>query len=137
MEKKMTPTLVNSFGKQRQTRITWLLLGCLFLGISSLCAAEAVKKECPLKTIASVEGRGVVNFLTSPSEFVYTFITEKKEHPKAWPLTYIPRVFTHIATRVGSSVFDILVLPWYTVPAKDDAPLTRHFDMPDYAWQKE
>ena len=137
MEKKIARDLVNPFGNKRQTKIALVLLGFVFLGMSSLYAAETVKKECPLKTIASVEGRGVLNFLTTPSEFVYTFITEKKEYPRAWPLTYIPRVFTHIVTRVGSSVFDILVLPWYAVPAKDNAPLTRHFDMPDYAWQKE
>ena len=120
-----------------EKKITWILLGVFLFGASGLFAPEAAGNESALKEIASIEKRGFVNFLTSPSELVYTFATEKKDHPKAWPLTYVPRFFTNIATRVGSSVFDIAVLPWYVRQSKDDTPLTRRFDLPDYAWQKE
>jgi hypothetical protein len=41
------------------------------------------------------------------------------------------------AIRVSSSVNDIAVLPWYAAAADDDTPLTRHFDLPDYSWEKE
>jgi hypothetical protein len=148
MEKKIVPIpidrskakigaiLVSHLGNKGKTRIALVLIGLLFLGTGPLCAAETVKKECPLKQAASIEGRGVLNFLTSPGELVYTAMTEKKEHPKAWPLTYVPRFFMNLAVRVGSSVNDILVLPWHAA-AGNGAPLTRHFELPDYVWEKE
>jgi hypothetical protein len=119
-----------------EKKIALVLIGLLCLGAGPLFAAETVKKENAFKQAASIEGRGFVNFLTSPGELVYTFKTEKKDHPKAWPLTYIPRFFTNTAIRVGSSVNDILVLPWYAA-ASDDTPLTRRFELPDYVWEKE
>ncbi len=119
-----------------EKKITWILIGFLFLGTSPLFAAETVKKECPLKQVASIEKRGVVNFVTTPAELVYTLIAEKKDHPKAWPITYVPRFFMNAVVRVGSSVHDILVLPWY-VAASDATPLTRRFELPDYVWEKE
>ncbi len=113
-----------------------ILIVFLFLGTSALFAAEPVKKESVLKRIGSIEKRGFVNLLTSPAEVVYAFKGEKKDHPKAWPLTYIPCFFAKTVTRLGSSVNDILVLPWY-VTWSEATPLTRHFELPDYVWQKE
>jgi hypothetical protein len=148
MEKKIVPTLinfkkfeigailVNYFENKRKTRIAWILAGFLFLGAGSPFAAEPVKKESVLKQIAAVEKRGFVNFATSPAELVYAFKAEKKTHPKAWPVTYPVRFFTNAAIRVGSSANDILVIPWY-VAVGDDTPLTRHFELPDYVWEKE
>ena len=120
-----------------EKKVTWILLVFLSLGASSLFATEPVKEQNAFKEIASIEGRGVLNFATTPAEFGYTFNAERKAHPKAWPATYIPRLMTNILTRVGSSVYDIAVLPWYARTAKDDMPLTRRFDLPDYVWQKE
>ncbi|MFH1208502.1 MAG: hypothetical protein V1673_02945 [Candidatus Omnitrophota bacterium] len=119
-----------------EKKITLILIGLLFLAACPLFATEAVKKECVFKKIGSLEKRGAVNFLTSPAELVYTFKGEKKDHPKAWPVTYIPRFFTNAAIRVGSSVNDILVLPWCAA-AGDTTPLTRRFELPDYVWEKE
>jgi hypothetical protein len=119
-----------------EKKMTWILVGLLFLGAGPLFAAETVKKECPFKKIGFLEKRGIVNFATSPAELVYAFKSEKKAHPKAWPVTYIPRFFTNAAIRVGSSVNDILVLPWCPT-ACDTTPLTRRFELPDYVWQKE
>ena len=119
-----------------EKKITWIFIGLLFLAAGSLFAAETVKKECPFKKIVSLEGRGALNFLTSPAELVYAFKGEKKTHPKAWPVTYPPRFFTNAMMRVGSSANDILVLPWCPT-ACDTTPLTRRFELPDYAWQKE
>ena len=96
-----------------------------------------VKKENVFKKIASLEGRGAMNFLTSPGEFASAFNSEKKDHPKAWPVTYAPRFFTNAAIRVGSSVNDILVLPWFAAAGGDTTPLTRRFELPDYVWEKE
>ena len=132
MEKKIVPTLINF----KKFEIGAILIVFLFLGAGPLLAAETVKKESALKQVTSVEKRGIVNFATTPAEFAYTFKTEKKEHPKAWPLTYVPRVFANMAIRVGSSVNDFIVLPWY-VAWSDATPLTRHFELPDYVWQKE
>jgi hypothetical protein len=117
-----------------EKKIAWILTGFFLLGACPLDAAGTVKKENVFKQIAVIETRGVVNFLTTPAEFVYTVKTEKKEHPKAWPATYIPRVFGNIATRVTSSINDFIVLPWYVAQA-GTTPLTRHFDLPDYVWE--
>lgn len=119
-----------------EKKVVLILIGFLFLGACSLFAAENVKKENVFKQIVSVEKRGALNFVTTPAELFYAFRGEKKEHPKAWPLTYVPRFFMNSAVRVGSSVNDILVLPWY-VAASDDTPLTRSFELPDYVWEKE
>jgi len=125
-----------------EKKITWVLIGILFFWAQPLFAEETVKaegtvkKESVFKQIASIEGRGAMNFLTSPGEFSAAFKTEKKAHPKAWPLTYPPRFFSNMAIRVGSSVNDILVLPWY-VRWSEDTPLTKRFELPDYAWEKE
>lgn len=116
--------------------IAGIFIGLLFLGTSILFAAEAVKKENPWNRIASIERRGFVNFVTAPGELVYTFKGEKKDHPKAWPATYIPRLFTNTAIRVASSANDLVVLPWY-VTWSEATPLTRRFELPDYVWQKE
>ena len=120
-----------------EKKVTWILLVFLSLGASVLFAAETAKKENAFKEIASIEGRGILNFATTPAEFGYTFNTERKAHPKAWPVTYIPSLMTNILTRAGSSVYDVAILPWYARKAKDDIPLTRRFDLPDYVWQKE
>jgi len=116
--------------------MTWVLIGLLFLGTVPLFAAEAVKKESTLRQIASIEERGFGNLLTSPGELVHAFEVEKKSHPKAWPVTYFPRFFVNTAIRIGSSVNDILVLPWCAA-AGDTTPLTRHFELSDYVWEKE
>ncbi|HOW88529.1 MAG TPA: hypothetical protein PKV84_07755, partial [Candidatus Omnitrophota bacterium] len=50
-------------------------------------AAETVSKTNAFKEILRVEGRGVTNIVTSPGEFIRTFGTERKLHPKAWPLS--------------------------------------------------
>jgi len=119
-------------------KTAWLLLlALLFLGPLSLFAQEAVKKTCALKQTMNIEKRGIVNFLTSPGELVNAFKTEKKDHPKAWPATYVPRFFSNFTIRVTSSIHDIAALPWYAWAMDDPAPLTRHFELSDYVWEKE
>ena len=120
-----------------EKKITWILLGLFFLGAGPLFAGETVKKESAFKQIVSIEKRGIANFLTSPGEVVYSFEAEKKDHPKAWLATYIPRVFTNTAIRWSSSANDIFVLPWWYASMRKTTPLTRHFDLPDYVWEKE
>jgi hypothetical protein len=148
MEKKIVPIpinrseaeigaiLVSHSGNKGKTRIAWILIALLFLGVSPLFAAETVKKESLLKQIGSIEKRGLVNLVTSPGEAVNAFKVEKKDHPKAWPATYVPRFLMNTVVRVASSVNDFIVLPCY-VAWSDSTPLTRHFDLPDYVWEKE
>ena len=120
-----------------EKKVTWILLGLLFLGATSLFAEEAVKKTNAWKQAANIEKRGIVNFLTLPGEFVNAFKTEKKDHPKVWPATYIPRLFSNLTMRTASSINDIGALPWYAWAINNATPLTRHFDLPDYVWEKE
>jgi hypothetical protein len=132
MEKKIVPTLTGF----KKVEIGAILLFLLLFGAGPLFATEMVKKESVLKQIGSIEKRGFVNLLTWPAELVYAFKGEKKDHPKAWPLTYVPRFFMNTVTRISSSVNDIFVLPWY-VAWSDATPLTRRFELPDYVWEKE
>ena len=137
MEKKMIRMPSERSEGKTRIAVAFILIGLLCFGASPLfAAAEVAKKRSTFQKILSVETRGVVNFLSSPGELFYAFKQEKTDHPKAWPATYIPRFFTKVATRVGSSVNDILVLPW-RVTVGDSTPLTRRFDLPDYVWQKE
>ncbi|MFA7255633.1 MAG: hypothetical protein WC133_06015 [Candidatus Omnitrophota bacterium] len=119
-----------------EKKVISILIGLLFLGTCPLFAAETVKKENAFKQIVSVEKRGLVNLLTSPAEIVYALKWEKKDHPKAWPVTYLPRFITNAVVRVSSSLNDFILLPWY-VTWGDPTPLTRHFELPDYVWEKE
>ena len=149
MEKKIIPILIplkkvkceaglcNVFGAIRQTTIAVILLACLFLGVTPLFAAEKKGETSTGKKMLIVEGRGWVNLVTFPGEFVCAYKTEKKEHPKVWGVTYFPRVFANTLTRIGSGVNDVLVGPWYVLATKDATPLTRRLDLPDYVWNKE
>ena len=120
-----------------EKKVAWIAIGLLLLGNSSLFAEDAGVKEKYWKQVLSMEGRGFVNIVTSPGEFVNAYTTEKKKHPKAWPATYLPRWVMNFTTRVVSGANDVLALPWYAWAGPDTTPLTRHFDLPDYVWQKE
>ncbi len=119
-----------------EKKVVWIVLGLFLFGATALFAEEPVKKENTFKRIAAMEKRGIVNLATSPGELFYTLKAEKKEYPRAWPATYLPRLMLHAGTRVASGVYDIAILPWYVQLLNDDAPMTRHFDMPDYVWEK-
>lgn len=119
-----------------EKKVALILMGLLFLGASSLFASETAKKECVFKKIASVEARGIVNIVTSPLEVVATGRREIKMHPRLWPVTYVPRFIGNLVVRIVSSANDVFVLPWY-VAWGDDTPVTRGFDLPDYAWQRD
>ena len=122
---------------EKKIKIARILLSLLFLGSFSVFAKETAAKENYFKQVLSVEGRGVVNVVTSPGEVVRTYIAEKKNHSKAWPATYLPRLLMNFATRFVSGANDVFILPWYAWAAQDTTPMTQHFDLPDYVWQKE
>jgi hypothetical protein len=114
-----------------------LLFAVLFLtGSAAFAAGEADSKETNGQLIGDVMKRGVINLFTFPGEIVRTGKAEKENHPKAWIVTYFPRVLGNMATRLTSSINDMGVLPWYVGATKDKRALTGFFDLPDYVWQK-
>lgn len=89
-----------------------------------------------LGRVGHVMTRGLVNAVTSPWEFVRTFPLEKELHPKAWPITYLPRAITHTLIRITSAAHDIFLFPFYVPFTNDISPWTEPFDLPTYAFQK-
>jgi hypothetical protein len=114
-----------------------LTLLCFMLGTAFLFAAETSEEPGKFKQILKCEGRGIVNAATFPFELLWTPVSEHRDHPRAWPLTYFPRVFANFLTRAGSAFHDVAVNPVYVIFAGDSTPLTRRMDMPDYFWQKQ
>ena len=138
MEKKIVPTPISFLGNKRKTIVAVLLLGSFLLsGTMPLFAAGKKEEKSTGKKMLIVEGRGWTNLATFPGEFGRAYQTEKKDHPKAWGITYLPRVYANSLTRIGSGLNDILVGPWYVLATKDTTPLTRRLDLPDYVWNKE
>ncbi|HNX68388.1 MAG TPA: hypothetical protein PLL75_02665 [Candidatus Omnitrophota bacterium] len=115
----------------------WVLFSLMLLGATALDAVETVKKPSAFKQILDVQERGIKNIFTSGGEFIRVAKLEPKTYPKAWPVTYIPRAFMNTAVRLSSGISDVLVLPVYMIQADDSRPITRHFDLPDYCWDKE
>ena len=92
----------------------------------------------PLQRSAFVFRRGIINASTSLLEIGRTLKLEKQTHPKAWPGTYPFRLFYNFFMRISSAGYDIALFPIFVVPFTDDIrPMTRYFDMPDYAYQLE
>jgi len=123
----------------KKTVLRWgVAFCCVFiLKAGVLFAAGTVKEQPPLRRILSVQKRGVINLLTAPGEWGHVFGPEKKNHPKAWPVTYVPRALTYMFYRMGSGANDVFVLPFFVNATKDATPITRRFDMPDYYWEKD
>lgn len=117
--------------------VTLIIFGFFALGIISLSAAETEKKLTGLQQILEVQKRGILSGLGSPWEFVRTFQSERQWHPKAWPLSYLPRAVLNFITRAVSGVNDVAILPLYVNLDKDPRPITRRFDLPDYPWKKD
>ncbi len=89
------------------------------------------------QTAMQVCGRGLANMTVFPSEIVSTMQRETELHPKAWPVTYVPRVMTNMVTRIFSGLNDTIVAPWYTPISDDTRPWTAGLGLPDYPWQAD
>ncbi len=113
-----------------------ILTGVIFcrLGLASETSTELDPRQG--NDVKTVMTRGWMNFFTFPGEIVRTGQNEKQNHPKAWPLTYAPRLVANVIVRATSSVNDMFVLPAYVWATKDPRPITYFFDMPDYVWEK-
>lgn len=117
--------------------ISLAFIGFFVFGTTSALAARTEEKKNPVKQILAVEGRGITNVVTSPCEVVRTFGSEIQLHSRFWPATYPLRFFLNFTTRVVSGINDVLVMPWIVNTSEDPRPITRHYDLPDYPWQKE
>lgn len=84
-----------------------------------------------------VLGRGLLNLVGLPAEIVYTPVRETKIHPKAWPVTFLPRFIMNVGSRAGSAAYDIVCYPWMAPHTDDLSPLTEFMDLPAYPWSKE
>ena len=81
--------------------------------------------------------RGLLNVASLPLEIPYTGVREIKKHSKAWPVTYIPRLFSNMAYRFASGANDFFIYPWVAHWEEDMRPLTERVGLSDYVWQQE
>ncbi len=110
----------------------------LFMTASSLYAyTDGRTDKGPMTRIGIVMGRWLVNVLGLPTEFFFAPAHEIKNHPKAWPLTFIPKTVTNIIFRATSAFNDVFIFPW-VVPFTDDlSPWTEPMGLPEYPWNQE
>jgi len=122
----------------KKTLLTLAVLAAFLISTSAFSFAEeaAAKKQSGLSKTGSVMGRGAVNLVTFPGEVVRTFSAEKETHPKAWPLSYTPKLLLNMGVRLVSSVNDMLIFPFYAWNTDDARPITNFYDLPDYVWQQ-
>lgn len=114
-----------------------VFLAGFILGTGVLSAAEAAKEPNAFRRILDVQGRGIINIFTCLGETVRVFPIEKKDHPKAWPATYVFYAFGDTLLRLGSGINDVVILPFYVNAVKDSTPITERFDLPEYYWKKD
>lgn len=114
-----------------------IILTVLFLlaaGSSLYASTDGRTDKGTLGRVGVVMGRGLINLVGLPTEFFFTPAEEIKNHPKAWPLTFIPKTVTNIIFRAASAGSDIVFFPWI-VPFTDDiSPMTEPMGLPDYPW---
>jgi hypothetical protein len=117
-----------------------VMLTALFLlaVVSPLYAStDGRTDKGPMGRVGVVMGRGLLNLAGLPMEFFFTPAEEIKNHPKAWPLTFIPKTVTHIIFRAASAGGDIVFFPWI-VPFTDDlSPLTEPMGLSEYPWSQK
>ena len=91
----------------------------------------------PMERTAFVFQRGLKNVFGSLAEVRATYKREKKVTPKWWPVTYVPRTFSHVLIRIASGTHDALFHPWVAPFTDDISPFTEVYDLPEYPWQVE
>ena len=91
----------------------------------------------PLARVGYVLMRGVGNAVGIPFEIPGTFVRESHMHPRLWPITGLPRLFTNAVVRVSSIANDIVFYPFIAPFTNDLSPHTEAFDLPEYPWQIE
>lgn len=105
-----------------------------FLFSSPASAQSSVNDHNIFAKYAIVLGRGVLNLATAPLEIVFVIPREHQIHPKAWPISFIPRAITNMGYRATSSVHDVFYYPLAIPFGKDITPLTAKFDLPVFVF---
>lgn len=82
----------------------------------------------------TVMGRGAVNILTCLSEHYYTIVREKKLYPESHAISYIPKSFLNVITRISSGAYDMIPLAIMAPFTDNLTPLTKPMGLPDYPW---
>lgn len=85
--------------------------------------------------LGMVESRGLLNLIGLPCEFIRTGAVEKTVHPKAWPVTYIPKLFYNVFGRASSAANDVLVYPFIAPFTNDLSPMTEPLGLSTYPWE--
>ena len=102
---------------KKQYLLTALIL---FMGCSPLFATEMTMGEKSAR-IPELMTRGVLAAVYTPYELIRTPTNERKEHPRLWPVTSVPRTITNIAYRLTSATYDIAFYP-FAAPFVDETP---------------
>ena len=105
-----------------------VLLSLFFILVLSTPQVFADKDEVPKRgeaknsqRVGTVMGRGFKNLALAPFELFRTPLIEMKEHPRIWPITFVPRVFKNVSTRGFSAIYDIFFYP-LAMPFLDETP---------------
>jgi hypothetical protein len=85
--------------------------------------------------IKIVEKRGWKNLLALPMEISSSTVREKRDHPKAWPVTVFPTTVTNCVYRMVSATNDILLHPFVVPFTNNIVPWTDSLGLPEYPWQ--
>lgn len=107
------------------------------LAVDGQQSAVPEPSQSGIKRIFKVFGRGLINAVTIPLEITRTFSDEKEKHPRAWPLSYLPKLTGNLMIRGISAVHDAALYPFYINFKDDSQPFTRSGNLPDYPWQKK
>ncbi len=87
--------------------------------------------------IPAIMIRGIGNFVMTPLEIVRTPVAESKEHPRLWPVTFLPRAVRNMVYRACSGVYDIVFYP-FAAPFVDEVPpLTEKMGIAEDIWEFE
>lgn len=81
-----------------------------------------------------VFSRGILNAGGVFLEIPRTVDQETKWHPKAWPVTVLPRSLHNFLIRAASSVHDMFIFPWVVPFTNDISPWTEPMGLPEYPW---
>lgn len=124
-----------------------LILFFLFGAVPSLHAQEAgvsVAAESQESQVSSesltgrrlrVFGRGLMNLVMLPVEIPRTIIEERRQRPRGWMLSFLPRTIENVTARGVSAAHDSLIYPVSIRRGGSSDPWSRRFGLPDYPWQ--
>lgn len=115
--------------------VLWMAGWLLIQPSLAMAAYENYREPEEKLSVIQVLGRGLGNWVGLPAELGTTLVREIRMHPKAWPVTYAPRLITNGVARAFSGANDIIFFPWVVPFSDDTSPWTQGLGLPDYPWQ--